>query len=383
MRRLPGLGLLLPLLPLACSHEQAPAAGAPKTPEVSVAVPILRTVTDHEVFTGHIESAERVELRAQVTAPLLKTDFVEGALVPEGKVLFYLDPDTFAAQVARDEANLALAQAHRDRLQRDYDRALTLLPERAIGREEFERIRGDRDEAVASVGVAEQNLRRSRLDLRYTEVRAPCTGRVSRRLVDPGNTVKAYETVLTTLVGVGKIYAYFDVDERTVLAKLLREGTLATARENGLPVRVGLIDEAGRFPHPAKVNFVDALVNTSTGTMWLRAELDPPRWWMKRRISHGLFVRVQLPLGQPHEGVLVAEQALGSDQGQRFVFVVGSDGTAEYRRVEVGRAHGGLREITSGLSAGERVVVSGLQRVRDKNKVVAKLVEMPDKPPTH
>src|SRR5262245_5952496 len=259
MNRCAWRSLLFPglLLSAGCTWNQPAADGQKKPPpEVLVGEPVVRQVKDYEDFTGRTEAFQRVDIRARVTGYLEKTHFTEGALVEEDDLLFQIDPRPYQAELARAEAALAQAQAHVERLERDYSRAQPLLFKQAISREEFDRMVGERDEARASVGVAQSNVRLARLNVEYTEVRAPFTGRISRRLVDPGNLVKADETILTYLVALEPLYIYFDVDERTLLRQLLREGRLESARQERLPIRIGLSDEDG-YPHEGVVNFVD------------------------------------------------------------------------------------------------------------------------------
>jgi multidrug efflux system membrane fusion protein len=373
MIRIPLSGLVLGCLLLTgCKGEQAPKA-PPPPPEVLVSVPLVHPVTDTEVFTGRTEASSRVELRSRVTGYLEQAPFQEGELVKKDDVLFQIDPKPYRAELARAEASLVQAQVRLRRLESDFERAQALLMKQAIGREEFDRLRGDRDEAKASTGVAEANVELARLNLRYTEVRAPFAGRISRRLVDPGNLVKADETILTVLVSESPMYAYFDVDERTLLRQVLREGKLPISLSDRVAVTIGLADEDG-FPHAGVVNFVDNKLDTGTGSLWMRAQFTEPR----RPIKAGMFVRVRFPLGQQYRAVLVAEQALGTDQGQKFVYVIGANNQVEYRAVKAGRLQDdGLRVIHEGLKPGERLVVSGLQRVRAGGTVTPKPIDMP------
>jgi RND family efflux transporter MFP subunit len=233
--------------------------------------------------------------------------------------------------------------------------------------------------AQAALGQAERNLT-------WTEVRAPFDGRVSRQSIDPGNIVKADETVLTTIVSLDPVYAYFDIDERTTLRsrRLLIEGKIQSAREAKLPVLIGLADEMDDrgtplYPHTGTVNFVDNRLEPTSGTLRLRGEFANPRSKHNslRIFSPGMFVRVRLPIGKPHPAVLISERALGTDQGQPFVYVVNDQDEVEYRKVKVGLLEEGLHVIEEGLQPGERVIVSGVQRVRPKIKVQAELIETP------
>jgi membrane fusion protein, multidrug efflux system len=306
-----------------------------------VAAALLRDVTDYEYFSGRTDASNKVDVRSRVTGYLEKAAFTEGDVVKAGDLLFVIDQRPYKAELAKAEGALAQAEARLLRMEGDFERIRPLAGRGRVTSEEYELRASDRDEARAAKQIAQANLDLAKLNLKYTEVRAPFAGRISRRQIDPGNLVKADDTILTTLVTVEPTYAYFDVDERTLLRQMLKEGTLA-ARQGPVEVELGLVDEDG-YPHRGQVNFVDK---------------------PSRPIPPGLYVRVRFPLGRPHPAVLVAEQALGSDQGQKFLYVVGSNNKVAYRRVQLGRQHGGLREIKEGVRPGEQVVVSGLQRVR-------------------
>jgi RND family efflux transporter MFP subunit len=327
-------------------------------------------VTDFEVFTGRTEAANRVELRSQVKGVLETAYFQDGDTVQKGDLLFLIDPKPFKAELARAEASMALALAHQKRLEGDFDRAQALIGRQAISREEYEKLRGDKDEAQAATKVAESNVEIARLNLKYTEIRAPFGGRISRRLVDPGNLVKPDETLLTVLVSEDVMYAYFDVDERTLLRQMLGKGN-EPASGVRTPVAIGLADEDG-FPHLGMVNFVDNRLDPGTGSMWMRAHFIQP----KRPVKMGMFIRVRFPLGQPYQAILIPELALGTDQGQKFVYVVDAQGKVEYRQIKAGRLQeDGMRVILEGLKVDEQVVVAGLQRVRAGATVSPKRVE--------
>jgi len=338
-------------------------------PEVKVSLPVVREVTDYEDFTGRTDAKLTVEVRARVTGYLSKINFKDGCEVKEGDVLFEIDAGPYQADFDRAVANLVLAEAHQKRLDSDYQRATSLLPRNAISKEEFDKIAGDRAEAAASTGVAKAARDLAELNLKYTRVIASIGGRISRRMMDPGNMVKADETTLTTIVSQDPIYAYFDVDERT----LLRTHQIGV----GGKVQMGLSCEDG-FPHEGTIDFVDNRVDSSTGTLRVRGVFPNH----KRELSPGLFVRIRMPLGEPHRPMLIAEQAIATDQGQKFVYVVGSDNKVSYRPVKIGRLHEGLRVITGGIDARDHVIVGGVQRVRPNIEVKPQLEEMPSSAPT-
>jgi RND family efflux transporter MFP subunit len=371
-------GIMLICLALAgCSQTPQEAPEAAPIP-VSVSYPVERYVTDHSDFTARTAAVDAVEVRARVWGYLDKVNFKEGALVNKGDILFEIEPRTYKAALAQAEGNLASTRARLDRLGADLARARRLVSTRAIGQEEYDKIAGDRSEAAASLQALKATVEQARLDLEYTKVIAPVSGRVSRFLVTQGNLVQSGQngngTVLTTIVSVDPIYAYFDVDERTVLRvrQLIREGKATSAREGGWPVSLGLANEEG-FPHQGTINFVDNQVNPKTGTLRVRG-VFPNK---DEALSPGFFGRVRVPIGRSHRALLVSDRALDNDQGQKVVYVVNDNNEVVSRPVRVGAVHDGLREITDGLKPGERVIVNGLQQVRPGVTVEPKMVAMP------
>jgi RND family efflux transporter MFP subunit len=347
--------------------------GPPPTPEAMVSLPVVREVTDYEDFPGRLEAVNSVEIRARVSGYLEKMHFKEGATVKKDDLLFEIDDRPYKADLARAEGNLIQSECHLKRLEADFRRAQNLLPKNAIGQEDYDKIVGDRAEASGMLSVAKANRDLSLLNLSYTKVLAPISGRISRRMIDPGNMVKADETALTTIVSLDPIYAYFDVDERTALRlqRLVRARKILSP-EDGMPVFMGLADEDG-FPLAGRITFADNRVDADTGTWRLRAVFKNS----DNSLAPGLFVRLRLPTSEPYRPTLVCEQALSTDQGQKSVWVVDAANKVSYRRVKVGRQHGGLRVITEGLAPTERIVVSGLQRVREGGEVIPKEVPMP------
>jgi len=381
--------LPLGVLALGCGGLQGdvPAAGLPK---VVVSRPVVKEVTDYEEFTGRMEAVKSVDIRARVTGYLevgLRERNMEGADVQKDKLLFKIDPRPYQDDRDRAKASLDQNVRHRDRLRLDYKRGQDLLPGKGITQEEFDKVEGDLREAEATVAMAQAALDQAERNLKWTEVLAPFDGRVSRQSIDPGNIVKADDTILTTIVSLDPVYAYFDVDERTMLRarRLLLEGKIESARDAKLPVLVGLADEIDAkgnplFPHTGTITFVDNRLEPMSGTLRLRGEFSNPRskYNLLRIFSPGMFVRVRLPIGRPHQAVLISERALGTDQGQAFVYVVNDEDEVEYRKVKTGLLEEGLRVIEEGLKPGERVIVSGVQRVNAATKKVqAELIESP------
>lgn len=346
-------------------------APPPKAPEVIVSLPIRKEVTDYEDTTGRLEAVKTVDVRARVTGYLEKVNFKEGVEVKEGDVLFTIDARTYQAELARTEAAVLQAEAHLTRLKADYQRASALRARNAIGREEFDKISGDRDEAVAALEVARSARDFAKQNVDYTKVRAHISGYISRQYIDAGNLVKADDTLLTTIVSQNPLYAYFDVDERTLLRmnRLSQAGKMP-ATAVGMKVLIGLADEEG-FPHEGTINFVDNRLDTSTGTLHMRAVFPNPG----RMLTPGLFVRIRVPIGKPIPLIMVPEEALATDQGRKFLYVLDGDDKATYRPVKVGKLYEGWRVITEGLKEGERVIVDGLQRVRPGVQVTPKMRE--------
>jgi RND family efflux transporter MFP subunit len=356
-----------------CARMQAQNP-PPPPPAVKVSLPVMKEVTDYEDFPGRMEAVNSVSLRARVTGYLDKVNFKEGAIVNKDEVLFEIDPRSYAAELARAEGNVAQSDGHLKRLDHDFDRAAMLLPRGAVGREEYDKVAGDRVEARGALDVAKASLEMARLNLAWTKVRAPLTGRISSRYVDPGNLVKADDTILTTIVSLDPIYTTFDLDERTTLRlqHLIRDGKIYWSLEGGVPVLLGLADNDG-YPLRGSINFADNRVDADTGTWRLRALVKNA----DQALAPGMFVRVRLPIGNPYRAMLVSEKALGTDQGQKHVYVVDSSKKASYRRVKVGRLHDGLRVVTEGLAKDDKVIVTGLQRVRPGFEVDAQVIDMP------
>jgi RND family efflux transporter MFP subunit len=346
---------------------------ATSSQEVEVGLPVTQPIVDYEDFTGRTEALKSVDVRARVTGYLEKVNFREGFDVKEGETLFVIDPRTYQADYERAVANLAQAKAHMVRVEADYRRARTLIQSAAIAQADYDQALGDRDEASAMVGVAQAALNTAKLNLSFTNVTSPISGRISRQNIDPGNMVVADTTILTTVVSQDPIYAYFDVDERATLRfrRLLQAGKVKSAREGKAAVLLGLADEGETYPHEGVINFVDNRLDPSTGTLRLRGVFDNHTGFL----APGMFVRVRVPIGQPHPAILATERAIGSDQGQKFLYVVNAKNEVVYREVQIGAFQNGLRVIDSGLASGERFIVNGLQRVKPGDVVRPKLIE--------
>lgn len=360
--------LTLPLL-LALGCKPPPAKPPEKKlPEVFVSAPSTQTVTEFEEFTGYVAAKEMIEIRARVSGYLDAMKFVEGAEVKKGDLLFEIDDRIYKANAANAAALVNEAKAKRDGLTSQFKRARDLLKRDAISAEEAEILQYQLAEAEAAVIAAEAKKDLADLDMTYTKIEAQISGAISNRRIDPGNLVKADDTILGTIILQDPIYAYFDVNERTVLRlrRLIQQGRITSAMEAKLEVFASLTDEED-FSHKGKIDFMDNQLDPATGTLRIRAELDN----QDRLLSPGLFVRLRFPVGAAQEALMVKEEALGADQGERYVYVVDPEDKVQYRRVKVGVLRDGKREIREGINATDRVIITGLQRVKPGDQVIA------------
>ena len=374
-----GAALILGLGAPGCAEAPA-SAPAPAPVAVAVSYPVEQEVADYADFPARVTAVQSVEVRAHVWGYLDKIHFKEGVLVNKGDVLFDIDPRMYRADLERAKGAVAQYEAQMRRLGHDYERGRNLKARAAVSQEEYDRIEGDYRAAVANHHVAEANSDLAELNLEYTKVTAPVGGRISRHLLTVGNLIQSGDqgggTVLTTIVSVDPIYAYFDVDELTVLRarQLNREGKAASTRDE-VPVSLALANEDG-FPHRGTINFVDNQIHTKTGTLSFRG-VFPNK---DEALTAGFFARIRVPMSLPHRALLVTDRALDNDQGQKILYVLNDKDEVISRPVRVGALHDGLRAIEDGLKPGERVIVNGLLKVRPGATVQPKLVEMP-KPP--
>ncbi|MFZ4766611.1 MAG: efflux RND transporter periplasmic adaptor subunit [Roseimicrobium sp.] len=374
MARLPhflalaGAGFLF----VSCERHGAATAAPPGTPTVTVAKPIVKRIMEWDEYVGRLVSPKTVELRARVSGYLEKVHFKQGSEVKQGDILFTIDPRPYQAIVDRLQAELERTKTHAELATSEAKRAQSLVASKAISAEDFEQKAKMQSEALASVRAAEAGVAVARLDLEFTEVRAPIAGRVSDARVTEGNLViggnTATATMLTTIVAVDPIYCFMDVDERSSLKyrQLYREGKRGSALFQEVPAEMGLANEEG-FPHKGVVDFVDNQVSPDTGTIRSRSVFPNKDHLM----SPGYFARVRVPGSGEYDGLLVRDSAIGSDQGRPYVFVVDADGVAHFRSIVTGPLEEGLRVVKEGLKADERIVVNGVIAVKNGAKVIA------------
>jgi RND family efflux transporter MFP subunit len=344
-------------------NRVAPSA---QSVEVTVGAVIQQEIRDFEEFTGRTSAPETVELRSRDTGYLDRIEFADGAEVGKGDLLFVIDPRPFQAEYDKSVAQIAVCKANLDFREAELARNKDLVQSRAVSRSEFDQSAAAYEQAKASLEAAKATAESTKLGLEFTEIRSPIKGVASRTSVSKGNLVLADQTLLTTIVSVDPMHIYFDVDERKHLhfEERVRAGSLQIGDGHRLDIIVGLATEEG-YPHSGTIDFADNRIDPNTGTIQVRGVLDNPAPKTGRRVlKPGLFARVRVPIGEPHQGILIAEQAIGSDQGQKYVFVVDENKAVQYRRVRLGRMDSGLRVVSEGLAPGEQVIIAGLQRVR-------------------
>lgn len=374
--------ILLAASPQACRPAAKSAALPTAPPAVTVAAPVSRTITEWNEFSGRLASPARVEIRARVSGHLDTVHFKEGSVVQQGDLLFTIDPRPYAVEAARLQADVERMRTRVDLARIESRNAEQLRASAAISNEEMERRFKALGETLGSVKAAEAALEAAQLDLEFTEVRSPITGRISNARVTAGNLVRGgtqETTLLTTVVALDPIHCYFEVDERSALKyrDLIRSGQLPHALDGGMPAEMGLADQAD-FPHQGVVDFMDNELAPGTGTLRARGVFPNP----DRLMVPGFFARVRIPGSEAHETLLIRDQAVSDDQGRSFVWVVGPDDTAIYRPVVLGPKTDGLRIVRDGLAAGELVVINGAMAVRAGAKVTTTDGTMDPAPPS-
>jgi membrane fusion protein, multidrug efflux system len=368
-------GVVIAALALsACgSPEASTAQQQMMAPPVSVANVLVERITEWDEFTGRLQAPETVTLMPRVSGYIESVNFAEGALVKQGEPLFQIDNRAFKAEVARLKANLESAKTANTLAINDFNRAKTLSDQKAISAEMLDSRFARKQQSLAEVAAIEAALMKAELDLSFTTVTAPITGRVSNALITRGNYVNAGLSPLTHIVSTAKMYAYFDIDEQTYLkyAELSQQGKRADDRSSDQSVYLALANET-QFDRLGKVDFVDNALNQQTGTLRLRASFDNANG----DLLPGLFAKVRLAGSASYDGVLIDDKAIGTDLSSKYVLLVTETNQLEYRPVTLGEKVHGLRIITQGLTAKDKIVINGMQKVRPGMQVDPQMLPM-------
>jgi multidrug efflux system membrane fusion protein len=356
----------------ACGPSEPPAA---KPPTVGVAKPIRKTVTDWDEFTGRFEATDQVDVRARVSGYLQTVAFKDGAMVQKGDLLFIIDPRPYEAAVKRSQAALVSARSKVTQSGKDLVRSQALLSSGNVAATVNDQRVASALQAGAEVEGAEAQIQTDQLNLEFTHVIAPISGRISRKFVSEGNLVTGGDqaTLLTTIVSMDPIYFYFDADELSYLkySRLALAGLRPSSRDVANPVMIATSDET-EFKHEGRMDFVDNAIDRNTGTMRGRAIIPNPNYFF----TPGEFGRVHLLGSSPYEALLIPDEAVGTDQSRKVAYVIGPDNVVQVREIKIGRLFDGLRAVTEGLRADDTIVVSGLQRLRVGSPVTPQLKQI-------
>ncbi len=362
---LPNLSIILItclMLLAACGKNETPnAAVAPPKPVIVASQPLQQEIVEWDEYTGRLQAVESVDIRARVSGYLQQISFKDGGKVKKGDLLFVVDPRPYMAQLHQSKAELDRSKSRLELAQNDVERAQRLLKEQAISEEEYDTRSKNLVQAAASVESSKAAVELAQLNVDFTHIRAPISGRISRKLITEGNLVSTDATVLATIVSVDPIHVYIDADERSVLKyrRLGIEGKRKSARDFKIPLEMALIDEKD-YPHQGYIDYVDPEINPATGTIRARgvfANTDD-------LLGAGMFARVRVPGSGKYQALLISDRAIAMDQGKQFVMVVNKDKRAEYRPIQIGHSHDGLRIVTAGLTVDDWVITNGLQFVR-------------------
>jgi membrane fusion protein, gold/copper resistance efflux system len=349
--------ITIALTTTACT-EMVPSAPPTKPPSVPVAEVIVRPVTPFVEFTGSLTAVKRVELRPRVAGYIQHVSVPEGRFVEKGRELFLIDPRVYQAALNAATARLREAEAASMLAQAEHARAEQLFAQKIVSRDRLDTATASLNAGKAQADAAKAALDVAQLDLSFARVTAPISGRIGQALVTEGNYVASGVTPLTTIVSINPLHVYFDVDERTYLRSLAAGRANATSHDSQVAkVMVALLNDE-TYSRPGRVDFLSNTSDRGTGTVRVRAVVDNPDGYL----TPGLFAKVKLETGAPQARVLVSDHSIGTDQGNRYVLVVGKDDKTDYRPVELGPVVDGLRVIEQGLQPGERIVVKGLVR---------------------
>jgi len=348
-----------------CKPAATKATFAPPPPAVTVAKPIVKKVIDWDEFTGRLASPESVDIRARVSGYLEEVHFKEGTEVKEGDLLVTIDPRPYEAAVQRAQADVSSARSRAELAKTEAENAGPLLKSQAISSEENVRRLKAAAEANSAMKAAEALLKGAELDLEFTRIRSPINGRISDARVTKGNLVTGGTkdaTLLTTIVSLDPIYCFIECDERSALKyrEMHKLGTRKSAMFAQIPAEMELANQTG-FPHKGHIDFVDNVLNPTTGSIRARAVFENA----DRLMSPGFFARVRIPGSGEYDGMLILDQAIADDQGRSFVWVIDAENKATYRPIVTGPLQDGMRVVREGLKADDRVLINGLMSVRN------------------
>jgi membrane fusion protein, multidrug efflux system len=349
---------------LGCNKPPPPPA--PPPPPVTIAKPIKKEIIEWDQYTGRTDAVESVDIRPRVSGYIDNITFRAGDRVYKGDLLFVIDPRPYQAALDQANAQLRQAQANQQLQEANFARQDRLRQSGVIAKEDYDTALSNRNQAAAQVLSNSAAVESAKLNLTFTQVTSPITGRISREQVTVGNLVQADSTLLTNIVSVDPIYAYFNVDERSVLnyQQLVRTGKMPDARSASVPVYLQLDNESG-FPHQGVIDFINNQFNSSTGTLQVRGVFPNANAFL----TPGSFVRVRVAAGPMHEAILVTDRAVGTDQGTKFVLVVDDKNVVGVKPVELGPEVEGLRVVRSGLTGDEQVIINGIVNARPGSKV--------------
>jgi multidrug efflux system membrane fusion protein len=364
---------------VGCEHS--PELAPPEPPALPVSHPVSRQVTDYVDFTGRTDAVQAVDVRARVSGYLVQMPFKEGAEVKTGDLLFEIDPRPYQAQLDQALSQIELNQASLQLAQTTLVRDQQVDKEApgGVSKELLDKDAAAVAEAKARVKAFQASSEVYKLNVGYCKVTSPIDGRISRYFLTLGNLVNQDQTLLTTVVSVDPMYAYFDMDEPTLLKirRAINEGRVKRMQSGEMPVQMSLQGEQG-FPHPGKVDFVNNQVNPTTGSISVRGVFPnpmPPNG--DRLLSPGMFVRIRLPIGEPHPALLVIDRAIATDQGLKYVYVLDAQNKAEYRRITTGPLQPDGLRVVDGLQPNDWVIIGGQQQVRPKLEIRPDQVAMP------
>jgi len=366
-----GLAVFAGLAIVGCG--QKPAAQAPPPPTVTVAKPVKKEIVEWLYFTAQTQAVDTVSISPRVTGYIDNITFKEGDVVDFGDLLFVIDPRPYQAALDQAKAQLEQSQAQQKLNDANLERANDLLAKKVIAKQDYDTTAAQKYVGDAQVVASQAQVESAQLNLDFTQIRSPLHGRIGAQLVNRGNLVQANSTQLTTIVSIDPIYAYFYVDERSVLRyqEAVKAGKMPTAKQATLPVWLQLENEQG-YPHGGVIDFINNAFDPSTGTLQLRGRFPN----LDGFLLPGAFGSVRIAGSPRYEAVLVADRAIGSDQDQKYVVIVQPDGLTKYQKIQLGPIVDGLRVIQSGLQGDETVVVEGIGKVRPNSKVSAEQTDM-------